>query len=485
VTESDAAAPPSASRRIVFATVAVALFMASVDGTIVATALPSLGRHLHAPITWSAWSITAYQLGQAVAMPVAGRASDAWGRRPVLLTSVAAFVVTSAACGLAPDIFVLIAFRALQALAGGAFMPSATGIVSDVYGDKRDRAVGLFTSIFPLGALVGPILGGVIVTYWDWRGIFFVNVPIGLALLAVGSRVLPREAAGGSSKRRIDWIGAALLGALLLGLMLSLVETGNGAPAWLVLGLAAGGAAAAGMFLRRQIRVPDPIISVALLRRPVFAALNTVNFAFGACALGFAALIPLLAESAYHLPAVQAGSLLSARALLMIGMAAATSMTLSRIGYRLPMAAGLVVTAASAFVIGIRPPPEVGAYTWLAGGSALMGVGVGLAAPSSNNAVLDLVPGDIASVAGLRGTFRQIGAIAGVSTATVVMAQSAHQGRALAGVFQILALVLLLTTPLVLAVPRRRRGAALGFPADKPSYSPSVPVARREATPSS
>lgn len=447
----------AANRRLIFATVAVALFMASVDGTIVATALPNLVHHLHAPITWTAWSVTAYQLGQAVAMPVAGRVSDAWGRRPVLLVSVAAFVLTSAACGLAPDIFVLIVFRVLQALAGGAFMPSATGVVSDLYGDKRDRAVGLFTSIFPLGALVGPIAGGVIVTYWDWRGIFFVNVPIGLALLAVGWRVLPTTGARGGPRRSIDWVGAALLGALLLGFMLSLVEFGNGASLWLAVTLGVAGAFAAALFLRRQTRVPDPIIAVSLLRRPVFAALNTVNFAFGACAVGFSALIPLLGESAYHLPAVQAGSLLSARAVLMIAMAAGTSMTLSRIGYRIPMAAGLLVTAASMFLVGLHPRAGVSAYSWLAGGSALMGVGVGLAAPSSNNAVLDLVPGDIASVAGLRGTFRQAGAIAGISTATVVMAQSPNQGQALLDVFRVLSIVLLFTLPLVLVVPRRRR----------------------------
>jgi MFS family permease len=188
----------------------------------------------------------------------------------------------------------------------------------------------------------------------------------------------------------------------------------------------------------------------------VFAALNTINLAFGACAMGFSALIPLLGETAYHLHAVQAGSLLSARAVLMIGMAALTSMALPRIGYRIPMAAGLLVTAASTFLVGLPPPAGMGAYSWLAAGSALMGVGVGLAAPSSNNAVLDLVPGDIASVAGLRGTFRQMGSIIGVSTATMVMAQSVDQGRALAAVFRSLSVVLILATPLVLAVPRRR-----------------------------
>ena len=90
------------------------------------------------------------------------------------------FTVASLCCGLATNIYELVTLRALQALGGGAFMPSATGIVSDQFGADRDRAIGMFTSIFPVGAIVGPILGGVFVTYWSWRGIFLVNVPIGL-----------------------------------------------------------------------------------------------------------------------------------------------------------------------------------------------------------------------------------------------------------------------------------------------------------------
>lgn len=448
---------------MIFGTVAVALFMSSVDATIVATALPTMVQRLHAALTWTAWTVTAYQLGQAVAMPVAGRVSDAWGRRSVLLVSVAVFVASSAACALSPDVFVLIAFRIVQAVAGGAFMPSATGIVSDVFGDRRDRAVGMFTSIFPLGALVGPVLGGVIVTYWSWRGIFFVNVPIGLVLLAVGYRVLPASA-GTGARRRIDWAGAGLLGVTLLGMMLALAELGNGAGPALIAAVAALGGLSGLLFLRRQSRVPDPIVAVVLLRRPVFAALNVMNLAFGACAIGFASLVPLLAETADGLPALQAGTLLTARALAMVLVAAGTSMVLLRVGYRLPMALGMLVVAGSMFLVGMAPPRGMSAYTWLAGVAAIMGIGVGMAAPSSNNAVLDMVPDDIASVAGLRGTFRQTGAIIGVSVTTAVIVQAPDQGRALAGVFRVLSIGLLAVIPLVLTVPRRRRAGEAAEP---------------------
>ncbi len=121
-------------RRLVFAVVSIALFMASVDQTIVATALGSLQHDLHAPVNWSSWTITIYALGQIIAMPAAGTISDMYGRKKVFLGAIIVFTVASLCCGLVNDIYVLVGLRAVQALGGGAFMPSATGIVSDLFG---------------------------------------------------------------------------------------------------------------------------------------------------------------------------------------------------------------------------------------------------------------------------------------------------------------------------------------------------------------
>ena len=161
---------------------ALALFMASVDQTIVATALPTLQHDLHAPLTWSAWTITVYALGQVLAMPVVGKISDQFGRKRIFLSAVALFTTASLCCGFAPNIYFLVALRALQSIGGGAFLPSANGIVSDVFGRDRDRALGMFTSIFPMGAVAGPAMGGFFIDYWTWRGIFLVNVPIGIVV---------------------------------------------------------------------------------------------------------------------------------------------------------------------------------------------------------------------------------------------------------------------------------------------------------------
>src|SRR5580658_7195520 len=178
-------------RKLIFAIVSIGLFMASVDQTIVATALPAIEKELHAGINWSGWTISIYALGQVIAMPMAGKISDMYGRKKVFAVSAAVFTLASLCCGFAPNMALLLVPRFIQALGGGAFMPSATGIVADHFGAERDRAVGMFTSILPVGGIIGPIVGGVFVSYWSWRGIFLVNVPIGIVLIALTVKFIP------------------------------------------------------------------------------------------------------------------------------------------------------------------------------------------------------------------------------------------------------------------------------------------------------
>src|ERR1700735_1077005 len=181
---------PKDRRKLIFSIVSIGLFMSSVDQTIVATALPAIERELHATINWSGWTISVYALGQVIAMPMAGKISDMYGRKRVFMISAAIFNLSSLCCGFAPNIAVLLLARFIQALGGGAFMPSATGIVSDHFGDQRDRAVGMFTPIFTVGGIVGPVLGGLFVSYWTWCGIFLINVPIGIILILLTGRFI-------------------------------------------------------------------------------------------------------------------------------------------------------------------------------------------------------------------------------------------------------------------------------------------------------
>jgi EmrB/QacA subfamily drug resistance transporter len=456
----EAQAPPNGEpqprRRLVFAIVSMALFMASVDQTIVATALGSLQHDLHAAVNWSSWTITIYALGQIVAMPTAGTISDMYGRKKVFIGAVVLFTAASLCCGLASNIYMLVILRAAQALGGGAFMPSATGIVADLFGRDRDRAVGLFSSVFPIGGIVGPILGGIFVTYWSWRGIFLVNVPVGIALCCLAIAFVP----GGSKKtsRRLDLPGIGLLAAALLGLMLAISYLGSASASplhplfLLLLGV---GLVSIVLFVWHSSRASDPFVPLRLLAGPDFAVMNIINFLIGAAILGFGALVPLYAEDRYHLPTLAAGTLLTARAIGMITIAALAAFALRRTGYRLPMLVGLSFAAAGLVLTAISPP-AFGPYAWLAIAAGLTGIGLGMALPASNNATLQRAPENTAAVAGLRGMFRQSGGITGISLITAVAARSADPGLAIAHSFLTLAAVLVLVLPAVFLVADHR-----------------------------
>ncbi len=443
-------------RIVIFAVVSIALLMASVDQTIVATALPAIQRDLHAQVNWSSWTITVYALGQVMVMPLAGKIGDQFGRKQIFLGAAALFTAASLCCGLADNIYLLIVLRAVQAIGGGAFMPSATGIVTDLFGKDRDRAVGLFASIFPIGGIIGPVLGGIFVTYWSWRGIFLVNIPIGLVLLILGTIFIPEIAR--RPDRHLDLRGVALLGTTLLAAMLGIGYLGGArsdplSAYFLVPECAAALAATA--FVRHSARAQSPFISLRFLTGRGFGVMNLLNFLYGSAVLGFAPLVPLYAADRYGLPALAAGTLLTARALGMIATAGLSVYLLRRTGYRWPIVVGFTLSAAG--LVGTAVSPHgLAPYAWLALTTGVCGIGMGISTPASNNATLQLAPEHAAAVAGLRGMFRQSGAITAVSITAAIVARSSDPGLAQAHVFVVFAVILVASLPLVLGVPEHR-----------------------------
>jgi EmrB/QacA subfamily drug resistance transporter len=451
-----ATANTARGRVIIFTVVSIALLMASVDQTIVATALPSIQRDLAAQVNWSSWTITVYALGQVMVMPLAGKMGDQFGRKQIFLGAAVLFTTASLCCGLADNIYLLIVLRAIQAVGGGAFMPSATGIVTELFGKDRDRAVGLFASIFPMGGIIGPVLGGVFVTYWSWRAIFLVNIPIGIVLVVLGAIFIPDIARRPDA--HLDIRGVVLLGATLLAAMLGIGYLGGArsdplSAYFLVPELAALACATA--FVRHSARARSPFISLRFLTGRGFGVMNLLNFLYGSAVLGFAPLVPLYAEDRYGLPALAAGTLLTARALGMIATAGLSVYLLRRTGYRWPIAVGFTLSAAG--LIGAAVSPHgLSAYAWLAVTAAICGIGMGISTPASNNATLQLAPDHATAVAGLRGMFRQSGAITAVSITAAIVARSADPGLAQAHVFAVFAATLIAALPLVLLVPEHR-----------------------------
>src|SRR6201996_5894683 len=444
-------------RRLVFAIVSIGLFMASIDQTIVATALPAIEHDLRTGINWSGWTITIYALGQVIAMPMAGKISDMYGRKKVFMISAAVFTLSSLCCGFASNITLLLIARFIQALGGGAFMPSGTGIVADHFGDQRDRAVGMFTSIFPIGGIVGPVVGGLFVSYWSWRGIFLVNVPIGIILILLTAKFIPASALRPAS--RIDITGILLLAGLIATGMFGITYLGSGdVPFYspVFLGSLACALVLGWQFVRHSRTDPAPFVPYRLLRGRGFGIMNLINYLYGAAALGFAALVPLYATDRYGISALASGTLLTARAIGMIAVAGVAAMALRRTGYRWPMILGFVILAGGLLMMATSA--AITPYGWLAIGAGLTGFGMGLSVPASNNASLQLAPDQVAAIAGLRGMFRQSGAITAVSVTTAVIARSstAQAGIMQAHVFLVFAGILLLMLPLVKFVPEHR-----------------------------
>ena len=341
------------------------------------------------------------------------------------------------------------------------------GIVSEQFPEERDRMVGLFASIFPIGGIIGPNLGGLLVEHASWRMVFLVNVPIGVLILAA---LLGRATEStGTGERRIDLGGAAMLAAGIAALLAALTLLGNdpafgSTPAfWSLLG---GSVVLLLAFVWQETRTPEPVVDLHLVARHPFLAINTYNFLFGACVFGFSAFIPYYAQVQFGMSPSQSGAVLAPRSLAMVATSTVASLYLIRWGYRLPMLLGLGCWVVTLFILSqgwsswTISTLQVGAFWLVALEVALSGIGSGLAAPSSNNASLDLLPQRAALITGIRGMFRSVGGVVGTALIVLVLQFSPDRATGLRLVFGAMAVILVAVMPLTFAIPdsaRRRR----------------------------
>jgi EmrB/QacA subfamily drug resistance transporter len=447
-------------RGLVFTVVALALLMMSIDSTIVATALHTLRRELHTSIDWAGWTITAYALGFVIMLPVSGKLSEQYGARRVFVGSILAFTIASLCCGLADNIYMLVALRGLQAAGGAGFTPSATEIIVDYFGDARDRAVSLFGSIFSIGAMIGPIFGGLFVSYWTWRGVFLVNVPIGVAVVVLALCYVPRDRSRlGGSPPRMDATGMALLGGgLLCGMLAVTYLAERNAQAWspafvipLVIAIVA-----LWLFFRHIKSAAYPFIALRFISGSGFGTVNLVNALYGGVTSGVVALIPLYARNRYGIDALNSGTLLIAQGAAAIMLSVAAAFALRRTGYRRPLYVGGIVIATGMLLLALSPAAGIPPYAWLAGSAFLIGIGRGANNPASRNAGLQLAPEHASTLAALRTMCMQIGTIITISIDTAILANSSDPGRIQAWLFAAAAALLVTALPLITLVPEHR-----------------------------
>jgi EmrB/QacA subfamily drug resistance transporter len=458
-------------RYLIFACAGLGLLMYSIDSTVVAVAFPLLIQDLGTNILWAAWTISIFLVGVTSLMPLMGKLSDSLGRKKVFLFSLIAFTASSLACGLAPGIYSLIFFRFLQGIGGASFLPVAAGVVSDEFPEHRERAIGLFTSIFPIGGIVGPNLGGWILSQYSWRYIFYINLPIGVFLIVMVAILL--EDSKMLSRPHIDFAGASFFfgGVLFLMLGLNLIaESFSFSSLLLTLVLLAVSSIFLCLFFRQERKASDPILDLALLKSRPFMAANLYNIMIGVGIQGIFAFIPLYATSVHKLSTLLSGMILTPRSLAVIPTSAITSFFLRRWGYRQPMILGLIVISFSTILLGgpgIELMRAIGIRLGVAETLAILvmlsGVGMGIALPATNNACIELMPEKVGTITGLRGMCRSVGGAIGVSIITIILHSSATPAAGFRVTFISFGILLLLTIPLVFLMPTGKHPTTPGF----------------------
>jgi EmrB/QacA subfamily drug resistance transporter len=453
-------------RYFIFISASLSLLMYSIDSTAVAVAFPHFMKDLGTNVLWAAWTISIYLVAVTSVMPLMGNLSDSFGRKRVYLISLVIFTASSFACGLASNIYSLIAFRFLQGIGGASFLPTAAGIVSDQFPENRERAIGLFTSIFPIGGIIGPNLGGWIVSQYSWRYIFFINLPIGIALIAMSTFLLKEKKI--ASRPHADFVGASYFFITILFLMLGLnrlAEKVSFFSLLLAIIFLIVGFSFLWLFFRQEKNESNPILDIALLRSRPFLAANLYNLIIGAGVMGVFAFIPLYATSVYKLSTLLSGMILTPRSLAVIPSSAITSFLLRRWGYRWPMIAGLILIALSTILLsgeGLQLLQMMHTHLDVAKGLALLimisGLGLGIALPASNNACIELMPDKVATITGLRGMFRSVGGAFGILFITLILHFSSTPASGFRTTFIAFGLGLFLTIPLVFLMPSGREG---------------------------
>ncbi|GAA4252184.1 MFS transporter [Dactylosporangium darangshiense] len=370
---------PETRRRTIALAVLSCTFLGILDGTVTGTAMPRIVAQLGGSGNWYVWVVTAYLLTSTVTVPLYGRFSDLYGRRPPMLIGLGLFLAGSLASGLAPSMGALIAFRALQGVGAGALLTVSMSVVRDLYPPGRMlgmvRMQTLMAGMFIVGMLGGPIVGGVLADYASWRWAFLINLPIGLTAAAVLATLLPRARPEAAPAGRLDLAGIALLTAGLSSVLLGLSLKGLGERAWTdpsVGGTLLLGAALLAALIAVERRAAVPILPLRLFGHRAYAAIAAAGFFFQAANLPAAVFLTLYLQQVRGYSATTSGLLLLpmlAGMVLSNRLTAVTILRTTRPKPALLTGAALLVAGSAPFVTldTTTPTPLIGACLLLIG----------------------------------------------------------------------------------------------------------------------
>ena len=404
-----------------------AYFMAVLDALVVVTALPSIGRDLHAGLQTLQWTVNAYGIAVAAGIISAAALGDRFGRRRVFLAGVVLFTAASAACGLADGSGVLIAARVLQGLGGAATITLSLTILTDAFPpERRGAVVGMYGGLAGLAVACGPLIGGAVTQGLSWHWIFWINVPIGILVAGLSARLLP-ESHG--PRERIDARGVMLVSAGAVSLVWGLVRSGSigwGSPE--VLGTLAGGVVLLAGFVRWEAVSVAPMVPLRLFRRRSFAFGSATQFLMSGSIFAAAFLIIQYVQIARGYSPVMTGVRLLPWLVTPIFVSPLAGSLGDRIGPRPLIAGGLTLQAAGFAWVALRAGSGL-SYGELAVSLMVAGFGLSMALPTAPTAVLSAVDRvELGKASGVAMTMQRFGAVFATAIATAVFSAAGGLG---------------------------------------------------------
>ena len=413
-------------RYLVLAICCLSLFIVGLDATIVNVALPSIGRELHSSVSGLQWTIDAYSLVLASLLMLSGSTADRVGRRRTFQAGLAVFTLGSLLCSVAPGLGWLVAFRMLQAVGGSMLNPVAMSIITNTFTEpaERARAIGVWGGVFGLSMAMGPVLGGVLVDAVDWRGVFWVNIPVGIAALVLTALFVPESKA--PRPRRLDPVGQLLVIVLLGSLTYAVIEGPTyGWGSARILSFLAAAAIALAVFLVYEPRHPEPLVDLRFFRSLPFSGATVTAVTAMAGLGGFLFLNTLYLQEVRGYRPLAAGLFLLPMAAAMAVCAPVAGRMVARRGTRVPLlVAGAGLMAAGVLLTALTASTSAG---YLVLSYLVFGIGMGMVnAPITNSAVSGMPREQAGVAAGIASASRQVGQVLGVAVMGSVLTANLH-----------------------------------------------------------
>ena len=455
-------------------------FLAFLDATIVNIAFPDIASSFPgASRGLLSWVLDGYFVVIAALLVPMGGLADRFGHKRVFLAGIAGFTAASLLCAIAPSLETLIAFRVLQGVGAAAIAPTSLAIVLDSFpSEKRATGVGLWGAAAAAAAATGPTLGGALVELSDWRLVFLVNLPLGLAVVLAGRRLLPQRPI--TDSRLPDLPGALALAVGLAAITLGIVEGNDwGWTSAGVLGAFAGAAILLGVVVARSLRHPRPIVEPALFAHRSFAIGNLGTLLFAAAFFSLILGNVLFLTTIWGYTVLQAGAATLPGPALSTVVAGPAGRLADRFGHRAVIVPGTLFFAAGVMVLRSAGAEPDWLGLWLPG-SAMTGIGIGLAFPTLGSAAVRDVPDDrFATASAVNAAFRQVGAVLGTAILVAMVGEPASLSEALSvsdSAYLFSAFAALASGAVVLGL-RRTQGAKIqdAAPLEPAVHGPSAP----------